>query len=359
MNLASGAYNDVVARPPIGVTLLLLGDGKTSTIVGHSPAFTLVSGTAIIQGLTLTTATDSPTILVSGGQLSLSDDTVQESTGSGDSALLVTGGTLDLGSVDHPSGNVLDVNGGGEFVHDDAAVAISTVGTTFEVDGWPITATSLSTTALAAPAGPFILGQAVSFTATVRASLPGLPSPTGSVRFVFDGVVQAPVSLQLVAGLGIARFATPMLGVGSHIITAYYEGDAAFTSSLSAARVSVVTVGDGPRLISVRRASVRGRSTSLVLTFDRSLDPSRAQNPSNYQIVMVGGRNKVGAELAVRTAIYDPTLASVTLVPKRALNFQRTYRLTVVGTGAGGVTDRIGRLLDGEVLESPGRISWG
>src|SRR5262249_39170550 len=125
VNLSGGSYSDVTVSPPLGVTLVINGSGGPTTLVGHSPALAVASGNVIVRNVTLTTDTDSPTVLVTGGSLTLRNDTIQESTGYGDAAIVVTGGTVDLGTASDPGGNTINVNGAGSFVHNTTSHGIA------------------------------------------------------------------------------------------------------------------------------------------------------------------------------------------------------------------------------------------
>jgi hypothetical protein len=81
---------------------------------------------------------------------------------------------------------------------------------------------------------PSILGQAVRFSATVKAARGAVP--TGTVTFKNGGVAMGTATL---SG-GSAAFATSGLGVGSHSITATYNGGVGDVASTSAALVEVV-----------------------------------------------------------------------------------------------------------------------
>jgi len=72
-------------------------------------------------------------------------------------------------------------------------------------------------------------GQFVTFSTTVapQVSLPGAPTPTGTVTYTVDGVALAPTT---VSG-GKAMLKTQELGVGTHTITASYSGDANYAPS--------------------------------------------------------------------------------------------------------------------------------
>lgn len=76
-----------------------------------------------------------------------------------------------------------------------------------------------TTTSLVSSANPSVFGEPVTFTATVR--LDAQPVPTGSVRFVVDGLPQAPVPLDI---NGRATLTTNSLGAGTRLITARFLG---------------------------------------------------------------------------------------------------------------------------------------
>ena len=94
-----------------------------------------------------------------------------------------------------------------------------------------LTATS---TGLVSSLNPSIERQAVTFTATVSGT-----TPTGTVQFK-DGVnnLGTPVTL---SG-GVATYTTSTLTVGTHSITAFYDGDASFDFSASPALSQVVNL---------------------------------------------------------------------------------------------------------------------
>jgi hypothetical protein len=91
--------------------------------------------------------------------------------------------------------------------------------------------------------------------------------------------------------------------------------------------------------------------TTLVLTFSTALDPVRAQNLANYQLVMMG---RAGGTIAITSAVYNASTHSVTLSPAQLLSLHQAYQLTVIGTGSSGITDTSGNLLDGQRTGKPG-----
>ncbi|MBP7849770.1 MAG: right-handed parallel beta-helix repeat-containing protein [Lentimicrobiaceae bacterium] len=95
--------------------------GATVTIQGASPALTVTSGTLTVDGITYTTATNDPTVLVNGGSLIMRNCTVEESTGFTHSGISVSSGSLDAGTgSDH---------GYNTFVNDDGLALNVTGGT--------------------------------------------------------------------------------------------------------------------------------------------------------------------------------------------------------------------------------------
>jgi hypothetical protein len=138
LDLGGQTITDTIANLPSQVTLTIVN----GTFIGGSPALIVQSGNVIVRNSTFTNATDAPTILVSGGSLTLRDDVIQESTGYNDAALSLTGGTVDLGTAVDPGGNTLNIKGTGSFIRNTTPNPIVAVGDTFEVNGqvtvWPI-----------------------------------------------------------------------------------------------------------------------------------------------------------------------------------------------------------------------------
>jgi Ca2+-binding RTX toxin-like protein len=267
VDLASGSFTDLTASPPAGVTLVLDGNGTTTTIVGHSPALTVTpsQGSVVVENQTLTTATDAPTILVSGGSLTLRNVVIEESTGFTDAAISVTGGSLDLGTAASPGGNTLDVNGTGEFVHNTTAASIPATGDTYEINGVPIAAPYLSFTSVVSSSTTTTYGQSVTLTATVQANTtPGSGTPTGSVDF-FDVTTDTDLGSVPLSDGG-AALTTAALGAGSHLIHASYSGDSNFTLSLDALVQTVNQAATGAQVTSSANLAVYGQPVTFTAT---------------------------------------------------------------------------------------------
>jgi sugar lactone lactonase YvrE len=243
------------------------------------------------------------------------------------------------------------------------AVAINVGGTTLGNILSFTQALNTTTTTLtsSSPNNTSVFGQPVTFTATVAVVSPGTGTPTGTVTFL-DG--STTLGTGTLSG-GVATLTLPSppppfftpggplllgpLSVGTHSITAVYSGDANDLPSTSTLLTQVVTAVDGPHVTNVQRFGFHAQPTTLVLQFNEALDPTRAQNRANYQIV-----GPHGVPVAITSAVYDPTADTVTLSPKTRLDTNKVYTLTVNGTGAQGVSDPAGNLLDGANNGLPG-----
>jgi hypothetical protein len=90
-------------------------------------------------------------------------------------------------------------------------------------------------TSIASSVNPSLFGEAVTFTATVSITQPGI-APTGTVKF-YDSTQL--IATETLSG-GQAQFTTSSLTVGSHFIGAVYSGDTNFNGSSSSALHQVV-----------------------------------------------------------------------------------------------------------------------
>jgi hypothetical protein len=140
--------------------------------------------------------------------------------------------TYDSGGAYADSVAVADVNGDGKpdllvanICGDNACATNGSVGVLIN------TTTQLTTTALVSSLNPSSFGQAVTFTATVTAQ-PGFykGTPKGTVSF-FDGTTN--IGNSTLNSVGVATLTTSTLAVGTHSVTATYNGDSNFAASTS------------------------------------------------------------------------------------------------------------------------------
>jgi predicted outer membrane repeat protein len=138
LNVGSGPFSGLTydnSDPDVSFVLNGSEVSGGTIVYGGSPALRVLAGKVAVTNITFTTPTDDPTVLVTGGSLTLRDCAVQESTGFDNAAIEIIGGSLDLGTEASPGGNAINVNGTGEALVNLGTEPVSTVGTTFLVDG--------------------------------------------------------------------------------------------------------------------------------------------------------------------------------------------------------------------------------
>ncbi|MFI5455599.1 MAG: Ig-like domain repeat protein [Isosphaerales bacterium] len=328
--LSAGTYTDLTASPPTGVTLVISGSGSsTTTVVGQSPALTVTSGNVVVSGVTLTTATDAPTILVSGGSLTLRSDVIRESTGFSDAAISLLGGTVDLGTTASPGNNTLNVNGPGELVHNATASPAPDFGNTLEVNGTPLAASFLSFTVLGSSTTSSVYGQPVTLTAGVRPASPGDGAPTGDVDFIDTTTGTDLGTAPLINGA--STLVTSTLAVGSHTIAANYQGDRNFAFSLS----------------SLTQAVAPDRSTT---TASSSASTSRFGQPVTLTATITANAPGAGTPTG-RVDFYDTT-TSTDLTPGSLPLASGTATFSIASLPVGTSTITVSYSGDGNFIPS-------
>lgn len=136
LNLDDGDYQEAqVINVPDGYRVIINGASGQVVFHGNSPSLIVASGEVLITGITFVNATDSPTILVTGGSLVLRDSVVQETAVGSRAGIEITGGNVDLGTDSDLGGNTFEVRGAGELVRNIGGQFIAALGNIFKVDG--------------------------------------------------------------------------------------------------------------------------------------------------------------------------------------------------------------------------------
>ena len=201
----------------------------------------------------------------------------------------VSGGPVPVGTVTFYDGATQI--GGGAVVLNGAGVATVTVNNlasgprtiTAEYSGDPFYAPSNSapylqivnavpvTVTLASSANPSSVGAQLTLTATIVSSLPGRPTPGGTVTF-FDGL--GSLGAGVAAGAGVWTLATD-LTLGSHSLTAVYSGDTVFIGGTSNTVTQQVNAGTGVTIIASAEPSFLGD----VVTYYANVSENPANTP--------------------------------------------------------------------------------
>jgi probable HAF family extracellular repeat protein len=113
---------------------------------------------------------------------------------------------------------------------------------------------------LTSSANPSVVGQSVTFTATINVLAPGAGKPSGDVQF-FDGATL--LSTQPIK-TNKATFTTVTLGVGIHAITARYVGDADFNASTSPVLTQTVNKAATATTVTGPGSSVIGQTVTFI-----------------------------------------------------------------------------------------------
>jgi len=79
-----------------------------------------------------------------------------------------------------------------------------------------------------------------------------------------------------------------------------------------------------PTPVSIGRIGLHHQKTLLILAFSGSVNPTLAEDTSNYSVITRGGRR-----IAIVSATFNPTTNSVTLQPARRLNVHLHFQLSV------------------------------
>jgi hypothetical protein len=113
---------------------------------------------------------------------------------------------------------------------------------------------------------------------------------------------------------------------------------------------------DGPVVNSLTRVTNHGMTKTLVITFSAALNPTPAQEASEYQVLTVLGHHKgnprLGHPIGVASAVVTGPVVTLTL--RKPISSGSRYQLTILGTPPGGLTDTSGLFLDGQNTGTPG-----
>lgn len=174
-----------------------------------------------------------------------------------------------------------------------------------------------STTVVLNAPNPSLVGQSVTFTATVSPTLAtGLP--TGDVTFTANGVITV-VPLD---ALGEAALTTGQLPAGTNTITAAYSGDAVFLASTGSATQTVNKNASATALVS----SINPSTVGNTVIFTATVSPATATGTVRFtvdggstDVPIVAGQASystsglgIGAHVVIATYSGDATYAAST-----------------------------------------------
>ena len=142
----------------------------------------------------------------------------------------------------------------GDALHDGSEDAVGVIQEVIKAD---------TSTHIVSSHAPSVIGDTVTFTATVTAVAPATGVPTGNVEFYNGAVLLGTHALN---GLGVATFTISTLTIGDHTITARYDGDANFNGSSDAMHQIVTKIHTTTTVDSSVNPSVHGQSVTFTAT---------------------------------------------------------------------------------------------
>ncbi|HEU5001873.1 MAG TPA: Ig-like domain repeat protein [Actinomycetota bacterium] len=153
---------------------------------------------------------------------------------------------------------------------------------------------------------PSLVGQGVTFNATVTAVAPGAGTPTGTVSFFVDGSHYEDVSL----ASGVASTTTPdtALTLGDHTVTATYGGNADFTASSGGLTQTVTKAATTTTVTSAVNPSVFGQPVTFTATV--APVPPATGTPTGTVEFFADGTSFGSSPLSGSTAV-SPAIASL------------------------------------------------
>jgi hypothetical protein len=162
-------------------------------------------------------------------------------------------------------------------------------------------------------------GQSVTFTATISLTADAGVAPTGKVTFKDGTTNLGNGTLSLVGGVYVATFSTSKLAVGSHSITAVYDGDSNYDSSTSSAITEAIETADTTTVLSLAKDPiVVGQTVKLTANVSSAGDTPAGTVTFMSGTTVLGIVNLTGAGQAVLnvssllvgddslTAVYTP-----------------------------------------------------
>jgi hypothetical protein len=284
-------------------TAFALAEGSDSITAVYAGSTKFETSTSAIlpqtvnEDPTTTTVKSSAATAVVGQSVTFTATVTSNNPGSGTPAGTVTfyDGTTDLGP------GTLSSSGKATFTTSSLPLGSNSITVTYNSDGNYQTSSSAkltetinqaaTKTVVATSGSPSTFGESVTFTATVTVKSPGSGAPTGTVEFKDGSTVLGTGTLN---AAGQATYMTSSLAVGSHSITAVFEGATDFDTSTSGAITQRVTKASATATVSSPDDSV---SPNTPVTFTANVAPTDPGiDPPTGTVTFYSGSTVLGTE---------------------------------------------------------------
>ena len=174
---------------------------------------------------------------------------------------------------------------------------------------------------------------------TDSATLAGGFNPTGTITFTLT-LNGTTVDTETATVHGNATYSTPTgfvpTATGTYQWVARYNGDGNNNKVASASGTEPETVTVSPTVIKVQRFGVHHQPTQIVVTFNGPLNPTQAENISNYQLFALGRNRQFSRRVGILSGVYSSTTNSVTLTTVHPINVHHLFEIKVTNPSPGG-----------------------
>ena len=216
----------------------------------------------------------------------------------------------------------------------DSAVITGFVTGSFHLDGLnqPVTGTISATTPTPFSAAPFT-GGPITYAAPSGVTFPALLATNNSANVYTDAANLAFFTAStgrttLAPNLSASALAGANAPNGNLISNVVTSASATVTVTYT----YVVQVACAPPT-GVVRFGVHRQPTQLVVSFAGPVDAAMAGNPANYHVIAPGKDKVLGTAddivVPISSAVYNPTLNTVTLTTAQRINVHYNYKLVV------------------------------
>ena len=327
------------ATSPYAIQAFYSGDSNFADSTSGPESLTISKDT------TTASVAESPTTVRYGGE-SASSFTVTVNTGNGEvlpEADSVTVNVGSGGSVASCSASVAPGGTGGSGSCTIASAALPTasaypITATYPGDadldaaaqataptGLTVNAATTNTTVVSTTGSPSIVGQPVTYTATVGVTAPGSGTPSGVVEFFDSGTAISACTAQPLNG-SAQDTATCMVSystTGTHTITAQYLGSSNFAASAVSGSI---------------KQQVNGDPSTATLSLSKSSVTYGAEAGETFTATVTGTSGSLPTGTVSIKAGSTTLCSTTTLIEKTASSVTATCSLTYVAEPAGSYT---------------------